>query len=335
MSENLPGMSRHGAGGTTPDECGKGGGQEVKRGATNHAPIAIKPEISAGPSTLSPAKANNMSNEPLTGEVLNQMPAERQASTAIATTQNPFERMALVAMDTGNVDQLDKLLDLQMKWDAAQAAKAFTAAMAAFKADPIVIEKRKLVEFATRDGDTTSYRHATLADVVDAVVAGMGKHGLSHRWDVKQEGGQVAVTCTITHRDGHSESVTMQAAPDSSGKKNAIQQVASAVTYLQRYTLMAAAGVAAADMQEDDGKGYDAQQDDIEYVSDAQLATLTDLADVYIPKGTKRDAFLDYVSKHVGFTVTGLGEIPAKDFDAVHDQIKRIALKKQGGGDAS
>lgn len=41
-------MSRYGAGGTTPDEYGKRGGQDVKRGVANHTPIVTKPGISAG-----------------------------------------------------------------------------------------------------------------------------------------------------------------------------------------------------------------------------------------------------------------------------------------------
>ena len=54
---------------------------------------------------------------------------------------------------------------------------------------------------------------------------------------------------------GHSESTVLEAAPDSSGKKNAIQQVASTVTYLQRYTLLAACGLATKDMEDDDCAG--------------------------------------------------------------------------------
>lgn len=127
--------------------------------------------------------------------------------------------------------------------------------MAAFKAEPMEILKRKQVRFETRDGDVTSYMHAELADVTDAVVPAMGKHGLSHRWDVKQSGGQITVICQITHALGHSESVEMTAAPDASGKKNAIQQVASAVTYLQRYTLLAATGMAAKGMDDDGHAG--------------------------------------------------------------------------------
>lgn len=161
----------------------------------------------------------------------------------------------------GDLTSLDKVLDLQIKWEANEARKAYVAAMAAFKAEPMEILKRKTVEFSTRDGDTTRYTHAELADVTDAVVPAMGKHGLSHRWDVKQADGQITVVCTITHALGHSESVEMTAAPDASGKKNAIQQVASAVTYLQRYTLLAATGMATKGM-DDDGRGSEPESDE-------------------------------------------------------------------------
>lgn len=190
----------------------------------------------------------------LTGEVLDSMPP---AGTALAAQGNPYLSLIdkLVSRG-GDLANLDRILDLQIKWEANEARKAFVAAMAAFKAEPMEILKRKLVEFATRDGDTTSYRHAELSDVTDAVVPAMGKHGLSHRWDVKQEGGGITVTCTITHALGHSESVSMTAAPDASGKKNAIQQVASTTTYLQRYTLLAATGMATKGM-DDDGRAFD------------------------------------------------------------------------------
>ena len=54
------------------------------------------------------------------------------------------------------------------------------------------------------------------------------------------------MTCVLSHRDGHFEETTLTAGRDDSGKKNAIQQVGSTITYLQRYTLKAALGLAAA-----------------------------------------------------------------------------------------
>lgn len=49
----------------------------------------------------------------------------------------------------------------------------------------------------------------------------------------------------------------MDAAPDNSGKKNAIQSIASAVTYMQRYTLLAATGMSTKGMDDDGNSAGD------------------------------------------------------------------------------
>lgn len=204
----------------------------------------------------------------------------RGAANLPSTIQhaNPYPAMIEKIIDRGgDLANLDKMLDLQIKWEANEARKAFVAAMAAFKAEPMEILKRKLVEFETNTG-TTSYTHAELSDVTDVVVPAMGKHGLSHRWDVQQEGGQITVTCMITHELGHSESVSMTAAPDASGKKNAIQQVASAVTYLQRYTLLSATGMATKGM-DDDGRSF-VQAEAEPHPDQAWIDALEECADV-------------------------------------------------------
>lgn len=175
----------------------------------------------------------------------------RSTSQALAT--NPARLLEMAISGNASMETLERLMALNERWEANEARKAYVAAMAAFKAEPMEILKRKLVEFKTRDGDVTSYHHAELSDVTDTVVPIMGKHGLSHRWDVTQKGNEITVSCAITHALGHIESVSMTAMPDASGKKNAIQQVASTVTYLQRYTLLALTGMATKGM-DDDGR---------------------------------------------------------------------------------
>jgi hypothetical protein len=204
----------------------------------------------------------NAQTQLVEGEVLDNMPTAQHATGTALAQANPYLSLVetMVARG-GDLSNLDKMLDLQIKWEANEARKAYVAAMAAFKAEPMEILKRKLVSFTTRDGDTTSYKHAELSDVTDAVVPAMGKHGLSHRWDIQQQGGGITVTCTITHALGHSEAVSMTAAPDASGKKNAIQQVASTTTYLQRYTLLAATGMATKGM-DDDGAEYEEEEEE-------------------------------------------------------------------------
>jgi hypothetical protein len=177
------------------------------------------------------------------------------APRALATTARTPADILIYAMEKGgNIEQIEKLMDLQMRWEANEARKAYVADMAEFKKNPPTIVKDKLVGYENKDGTFTGYKHATLGNVTNAIVEGLAAHGFSHAWAVRNHGSLVEVDCVITHRMGHSELVTMQAAKDDSGKKNQIQQVASAITYLQRYTLLAATGLATHDQADDDGQ---------------------------------------------------------------------------------
>lgn len=184
-------------------------------------------------------------------ELLPATPANVQA----LQTATPMMLLSMAIEKGTDLDQLQKLMDLQERWEANEARKAFVAAMAAFKANPPRLEKNKLVNFSTSKGQT-SYRHATLDHVADVLGAELSKHGLSFRWNVTQEQARIVVTCILQHCMGHSESVTMSGTADDSGSKNPIQQVGSTVTYLERYTLLAATGMATAE-QDTDGRGSD------------------------------------------------------------------------------
>lgn len=165
--------------------------------------------------------------------------------------------------------KLQQLLDAKERYEANEARKAWVVAMSAFKADAPTIDKNKRVSFATAKGKT-EYDHATLDNVCNVVIAALSKHGLSHRWETMQEG-SIAVTCVITHILGHSERTTLRASADDSGGKNSIQAIGSTVTYLQRYTLLAAAGLAVKGM-DNDGKGADA-----EFVAPDKVKEIADL----------------------------------------------------------
>jgi ERF superfamily len=180
------------------------------------------------------------------------VPAVQNGGT-VALAENSPAAIMMAAMSKGvSLADMRAMLDLQREWEAGEARKAFHEALARFKAEFLEITKRKRVTFETRDGGETSYSHAELSDVVEIVGPALARCGFSYRWDVQQAPGNVTVTCILAHSKGHSETVTMSGPPDASGKKNSIQQIASTVTYLQRYTLKAITGVAEKG-QDDDG----------------------------------------------------------------------------------
>lgn len=177
----------------------------------------------------------------------------RQAPDLPSVAVTPMQMLAMAIERGADVGMLAKLMDLQERWEANEARKAFVAALSAFKASPPTIAKNKHVKFQTAKG-MTEYDHATLDQVASVIGAALSLHGLSHRWETEQgDGGRIRVTCILQHVMGHAERVTLQASPDESGGKNNIQAVGSTVSYLQRYTLLAATGLAASDQDDDAG----------------------------------------------------------------------------------
>lgn len=161
------------------------------------------------------------------------------------------------AMESGaDLDRLERLMEMQIKWESREAEKAFAEAMAAFSENPPRVFKDKHVDFKTASG-RTQYDHATIGNATDIIKAALAVHGFSHRWVTTQPDGKVRVECIITHRMGHSQSNSLESSPDASGGKNSIQAIISARTYLERHTLFDATGCAPLDEKDDDGAGTD------------------------------------------------------------------------------
>lgn len=190
---------------------------------------------------MSEAKQEFDPHHPFPGEAI-------EASKAVT----PMELLQMAMNQNADISKLEKLMELQLRWEANEAAKAFAAGMAAFKANPPEIVKNHRVAYEAR-GQKVAYTHATLDAVCDAVTEGLSKQGITHRWKVEQKDGRIRVTCVLK-LGIHTEETTLESSPDDTGSKNAIQALGSAVTYLQRYTLLAATGLAAKN-GDDDGQG--------------------------------------------------------------------------------
>lgn len=179
------------------------------------------------------------------------MPATNEEKGITQSQENhpastdPMQMIANAVAQGADPDNIQKLMDLAERHERNQAKRDFVQAMAQFKANAPRIIKDK-------EQGHTKTKYASLAEVVSKITEKLSEFGLSHNWTTSQEGKVITVTCTLTHRSGHSESTSLSAEPDTSGSKNAIQAIGSTVTYLERYTLLAATGVAAHE-QDDDG----------------------------------------------------------------------------------
>jgi hypothetical protein len=176
-------------------------------------------------------------------------PAIQQQHAIAATT--PAELLRIAIDKNADLDRLEKLMQLQERWEAKQAKRSYDDAFASFKAEAVVVMKGRL----RKDGPLRGTSYAELHDVVDAVTPALSRHRLSSSWKVtKDEKDWIEVTCYLRHVDGHEESVSMGGPPDNGPAKNPVQARASTITYLERQTLKAACGVAEGG-DDDDGAG--------------------------------------------------------------------------------
>lgn len=208
-------------------------------------------------------------------------PYSRREERELPVVQaNPMAMLAAAVQRGMDPATLKDLMDLQQRWEKAEAEKAYNKALAAFKAEAVEIIKRKRVHFTNKAGTTTDYKHAELSDVVEAIGPALSKHGFAWSWRTRQDKGWIEVTCELKHELGHSDTVMLGAPADDSGGKNPVQQIVSTVSYLERHTLKAIAGVAEKG-EDNDGRGAKGMPDSElqEWVKKIEATTTKEAAD--------------------------------------------------------
>lgn len=221
--------------------------------------------------------------------------------------QLPSDIIRLAVEKGSNLDQIEKLMILQERWEANEARKAYNEAITFFKKNAPQINKDKSVSFGA---GKTAYKHASLFNVTQKISAKLSEYGLSASWRVKQNG-VISVTTIISHVLGHSEETTLSAPSDTSGSKNPIQAIGSTISYLERYGLLAMTGLATFDM-DDDGN-----QTVTEFISEKEYSQLIDHIN---NEGLKEQAVCEYLK------VEKLSELPKEKLQMAM-RIKK-AVKK-------
>lgn len=168
--------------------------------------------------------------------------AEPRRRSVIA---NPMQLLALAVERGDGIEQLKQLMDLRDRWEATEAKKVYIEAFANFKRNMPDVVKDMLNKQYGSD-------YSSLANLVNTVNRTLGEYGLNAAWNPVVKGNVVAVTCVLTHVGGHSETVTIEGPPDTSGSKNPLQQIKSSLTYLEGATFQAITGVVARSASKDD-----------------------------------------------------------------------------------
>lgn len=216
-------------------------------------------------------------------------------------------RLLEIAVNKGaDMATLERLMDLQDRWEAKEAQKAFNAAIAAFAANPPKV---------TKDKTNLQYdsRYSSLENTVNTVSAALGPHGLSASWEISQAG-TISVTCVLSHVLGHSKSVTLSGPPDTSGKKNDLQQIKSTLTYLKLATFEAVTGTASeVGSFNDDGNSACAP---VEHITEQQEIKLRELLEA---AGKDEDKLVRWLK------IDKLSDLPASWYDKTVTKIQEAA----------
>jgi hypothetical protein len=191
-----------------------------------------------------------------------QVVIEGMESLVPAKTPTPMHLIEMAISKGADANQLAVLMDLQLRWEANEAKKAFDDAFARFKANAPEIVKTKHVSFANRGGDKTDYYHAELDKITDILDESLRAYGIIKTWKTSDANGRTTVTCILKGFGHTEEGSTLSGPSDTSGGKNNIQAIGSTVTYLQRYTLLTTCGLAAKSA-DDDGKTEGLPEDTI------------------------------------------------------------------------
>ena len=215
----------------------------------------------------------------------------------------PSRLLEMAVSQNADIDKLEKLMAMQERWEANEARKAYAKAISEFRNDCPQIAR-------TRDGHNNKY--AGLSETLEKIQPVLSDHGLSHSWRTEQTDNLIRVTCSVSHFDGHTESTSLAAPPDTSGSKQAIQAIGSTVAYLERYTLYAILGLSSREM-DNDGEAVS------QAITEDQAIHLAALIQEV---GADAEAFFKYMG------ITRLMDMYASNYDKAVAALERKRVKK-------
>ncbi len=224
----------------------------------------------------------------------------KKEETALVQTPTPMDMIQMAVQQGADPDQLSKLMDLQERWEAKEAKKAFLVAKAIFKKECPPIYK-------ITDGHNCKY--AKLDYVIDTIGPIMEKCEFDYSWKTSNTGPDVTVECIVTHIKGHSESSELTAGADTSGKKQVVQGVGSTVSYFERYTLLAVMGITTRDM-DNNGEG-----------SNITSEQKKEIINLIKETNSNTTEFLNYAG------IKSVDEMPAHKFDRAISILKNRKKK--------
>jgi hypothetical protein len=250
-------------------------------------------------------------------------PLEESTALRVVDRENlpaapPVNPMALLQQAIeSNVDvaKLEKLLDLQQRWEQSRAAEMFAQAMVRTQARmPRVVRDR--------DNPHTNSRFASLETIQDRIKPIYSDDGFSVTFSegTPAQAGWVRVVAVVRHSSGHAETHFRDGPVDNLGPKgnptkSVLHGAASTFTYMSRQLLCGIFNITIANKDDDGnaGSGYGPT------ITEEQAIQLREMID---QSGSKMDLFLKWAR------VSRLEDMPATMFPTALSTLKK---KLEGG----
>ena len=181
---------------------------------------------------------------------------------------SPLALVMQAAATGATPEQIGQWMDLQERWGANEARKAYFTAMGRFQGECPAIPRTKTVQGRTGG---LLYKYAPLEKILDVIRATEAACGFMHTWDQDDlENGGVRVTCRISHIAGHSETSTVTIPATTGMNTSKAQDKGIISSYGKRYSLLNAYGLATGG---EDADGA-APSEPVQTITASQIATL-------------------------------------------------------------
>lgn len=223
-----------------------------------------------------------------------------------------------------DVDKMERLMAMQERLEARQAKAAYTQAMVAMKPLLPVIERNGKITIHEKGKEKTeahviqSTPYALWEDIDEAITPILHDHGFALTFRTgSAPDGKVTVTGMLDHVDGHGADTTITLPLDTSGSKNNVQGVGSALSYGKRYSAMMLLNIRTKGL-DDDGK----RAGDPEPLNDEKIAKIFDLL-------KRTDSDQEKFCKFMGVSI--IADIPRKEYPRALESLHtKLDAKERG-----
>ena len=167
----------------------------------------------------------------------------------VTVVENTPQQLLTLAINKGvDVAQLEKLMELQERWQKSEAEKQFNLAMAAFQKECPVIEKKSVVK---DKGGKPRYKFAQISDIIEQTKDLISKNNLFYDFTTEDMNEFMRIICTVTHSSGHSKSTTFKIPIGKEDYMSDVQKYGARLTFGKRYAFCNAFGIITGDEDND------------------------------------------------------------------------------------